>query len=51
MQAGTEGYLAVLMPWTDTSVAETVNAAQRPPPQKDLLEQDAFSTARPCPSQ
>jgi hypothetical protein len=46
LQPGTEGFLAVIMPWTDTSVPEITNAADRPPPDKDLVERDAFQAAR-----
>ena len=45
-QPGTEGFLAVIMPWTDTSVPEITNAAQRPPPHKELVERDAFKATR-----
>ena len=47
LQAGTEGYLAVIMPWTNTATPEITNAADRPPPDKELVERDAFQVARP----
>ncbi len=46
LQPGTEGYLAVIMPWTDTSVPEITNAADRPPPDKQLVERESFKAAR-----
>lgn len=48
LQPGTEGYLAVIMPWTNTAAPEITNAADRPPPDKELVEGGAFQAARPA---